>query len=242
MLPIKKKPEPASLKEFKAAKKGKTWPSKKEGPYQEFTGWEFQGENGKAFDQLRVQLLLEQFHLCAYCGQSIPEIKKPSGTDLMKTEHFEPQNGEIENDLNYQNLLCVCLGGQESKAFKNHCDSSKEDKQMFHVQNPAILSQRDARIRYKIKRNDRVVFVFATDRNVNDELNSVLNLNTQRLVSRRYDVWERKVLEVLPEKQWSAAKLTQLRKEYAQPIHGHNIEFKDFILWFLDEEIRKRQA
>jgi uncharacterized protein (TIGR02646 family) len=240
MQPIRKRPEPVGLKKFKEANKGRTWPKKPNpGPYEEFTEWEFSGAKGDAFDELRTQLLTEQFHLCAYCGMRIASVFNGFGTPQMKAEHFNPKDNTIKNDLHYHNLLCVCLGNQDSKN-DNHCDSSKGEKQLRYVKNPSALTNRDHQIIYNIRSNDRAVFVISRNSGIDEELEKVLNLNDQRIVSRRYEVWENLILKVLPEKEWTSAKLTQLRNEYGQPFNGQNIEFKDFILWWLDEQIKRR--
>ena len=242
MQPIKKKPEPVGLRKFKEEIKGRQWPSKpKQGPYEAFTEWELSGAKGDAFDALRRQLLTEQFHLCAYCGMRIASIFSENGVPQMKTEHFDPKDNTVKNDLHYPNLLCACLGNQDTKN-DNHCDSSKGEKPLVHIKNPAKLAQRDQQIIYKVRTKERAVYVLSKDRGIDEELEKTLNLNEQRLASRRFEVWENLIAKVLPEKDWTSAKLTQLKKEYSLPINGQNIEFKDFILWYLDEEIRRRQA
>lgn len=260
MLPIRKHPEPTGLRRFKVEVKGKEWPSKKNGPYEEFKGWEYESQRGRAFDQLREQLLSEQHHLCAYCGQYIPAIKKSSGVDLMKTEHFEPQNGRIENDLDYGNLLCVCLGNSaehttkpenstaenvhplKSSLDKQHCDSSKGDQPLLLIRNPSTISERNREILYKVNAAEGEVLVVTKNPTLKEEITKILNLNHPILRARRFSAWLKMVKSRLPKepKELNPKMLRELRNEYSQPINGRSIEFKDFILWWLDKEIEQK--
>jgi len=81
---------------------------------------DFSLEKGKC--EVKKQLLKEQHSLCAYCTSSISFHK-------MKVEHWHPQKGEHgdpEKELDYKNLLAVCLGCYNSGEHF-HCDTSKGD-------------------------------------------------------------------------------------------------------------------
>lgn len=74
---------------------------------------------------LREELAKEQYYICAYCMQRIY-----SGAQSMRVEHWAPRNSHPHLQLKYNNLLGVCLGGEDKKREERlrHCDVSKEDK------------------------------------------------------------------------------------------------------------------
>jgi uncharacterized protein (TIGR02646 family) len=132
MLPISKLPEPQGLRNYKIA------PEKLiKSPYDDFC------YNETRFFELRDQLLREQKYVCAYCGQKLLIVENENGKPQMKTEHFTPQNETIANDLDYQNLLGCCLGGQD-KAGIGYCDSQKGYKPLNYIQNPSIIRQNNS--------------------------------------------------------------------------------------------------
>jgi uncharacterized protein (TIGR02646 family) len=93
MLPINKLPEPQSLRNYKLRRGNSA---------------SYSGFKGGKFLELREQLLKEQKYVCAYCGQKLLVVfveLNGKENQKMKTEHFVPQNGNVDNDLNYQNLL-----------------------------------------------------------------------------------------------------------------------------------------
>src|SRR5262245_12369061 len=69
---------------------------------------------------LRESLAAEQRGLCCYCMSRI--VADPN---KMKIEHWQSQTNFPDRQLEYPNLLGVCLGN-EGKPFKlQHCDTRK---------------------------------------------------------------------------------------------------------------------
>ena len=99
---IKKQTEPRELKEYRNS--GGKWD-------------DFSLDKGKR--AVKNQLLAEQNGLCAYCTGAI-------NFDNMKVEHWYPQDAPEDRDLEYANLLAVCLGCYNQGEFF-HCDTSKAD-------------------------------------------------------------------------------------------------------------------
>lgn len=249
MLPISKQPEPAGLRKYK-----KDW--SQVASYEDFT--RFKAE----FLKLRKQLLKEQKHVCAYCGQHLLIVENANGVAQMKTEHFSPQNGTAANDLNYQNLLACCLGNQDRPG-DTYCDSKKAKTSLSHLQNPSTLSTRDRKILYKVNPKQEEVIVLSENAGKDFELNKdVLNLNHDYLKSRRFQMWKNEVHKKLgEEKTWTVPRVREVRVAYAQTsvidcedfaiIDGNLVrgpvsktchkEFKDFILWHLDKWLQKAQ-
>jgi uncharacterized protein (TIGR02646 family) len=228
MLPITKLTEPQGLRNYKIA------PERlKASPYADFC------YNGARFFELREQLLREQKYVCAYCGQKLLIVENENGVAKMKTEHFTPQNDKIENDLNYRNLLGCCLGGQNMKG-ECYCDSKKGETPLLYVQNPSILSNRDRTIRYKVSVKSEEVLILSSDTNKDNELNKVLNLNHQYLQSRRFQIWKNEIHRQLGEK-WTVVRAEQIRQAYFDTPNGQHKEFKDFVLWYLDDWLSKNR-
>ncbi|MDM8525380.1 hypothetical protein QUF80_18595 [Desulfococcaceae bacterium HSG8] len=71
-------------------------------------------------EKIRISLLAEQGHLCAYCMQRISE-----GT--MKVEHWQCQRHFPERQLDWQNMLGVCPGNQGLPGNSQTCDTRKGD-------------------------------------------------------------------------------------------------------------------
>lgn len=228
MLPISKLPEPSGLRNYK-----KDNPESDD--YDHFTSF------SDHFKQLRENLLKEQKYVCAYCGQTLEE-----DVLLMKTEHYNPQTTKVKlepkdsyNNLNYHNLLACCRGNDRKKG-ENHCDSKKGPKKLQHILNPAILQNRNVTIRYKVNFYSEEVLILSTDPDVDRELNQILNLNHQVLRTNRFNRWKRATRHLGEVKTWKEVKVKQLIEDYQSLIEGRkHQEFKDFILWHLNDWIRR---
>ena len=231
MLPISKLPEPPGLKGYKSM-----YPNSDD--YIDFCSY----QQGQAFTELRENLLKEQKFVCAYCGQRL-------GEDVlkMKTEHFEPQKKvklTIEtkkeyHNLNYYNLLACCQGNDDKKG-ENHCDSKKGQKPLHFIPNPATIQTRNSTIKYKVNPRSEEVLIFSTDPEIEKELNQTLNLNHQMLRASRFNQWRRVTKYLGDSKTWKAISVKQLIEEYQIPTNRtQHKEFKDFIIWYLNDWIRR---
>lgn len=139
-------------------------------------------ENDHIFDnyrnknELRLSLAEEQGYLCAYCMSRLSQ-------DLSNTkiEHCRSQTDYPSEKLNYTNLL-LCCKGNEKKGQKQtdlHCDSKKGGKSFSY--NPAELpNNMDKLIQYK--RDGRICSI---DMDLDNEINTLLNLNYSRLKMNR---------------------------------------------------------
>jgi hypothetical protein len=103
---------------------------------------------------------------------------------VMKIEHWQCQAQYPAEQLNYRNLLGVCLGGQGLPSDQQHCDTKKGYGALQW--NPANPEHRiEARIRYEPNgsiRSDDAVF--------DEQLNDVLNLNIQFLKNNRKNIYD----------------------------------------------------
>ena len=95
---------------------------------------------------------------------------------------------------------------------------------------------------YKLNKVKEEVLILSSDDKKEKELKDkdFLNLNHQRLRSRRFNTWKNQVLKQLgEERNWTVARVTEVRNSYNQITDGKHKEFKDFILWYLDDWLRK---
>ncbi len=129
---------------------------------------------------LRIALVAEQRGICCYCQSRI----RPT-PDHMKIEHWQSQSpGKFpERQLDYDNMLGACPGGEKygekSLPDTHHCDTAKGDADLcFSVCDTSRPIER--KIHYlgdgTIKSDDAVI---------DQDINSVLNLNLVRLANNR---------------------------------------------------------
>ncbi len=82
---------------------------------------------------LRLSLLEEQGHICAYCMQRIENNALKTKIEHWKTREDYNTENDFEGTLNYDNLLAVCDG----KTFDHlHCDSKRSENNPKLTVNP----------------------------------------------------------------------------------------------------------
>ncbi len=184
MIPIKKLSAPVQFRQII-----------KENPNLTYKQFSEEEAYKREFDQLRVTLLKEQCFICCYCQNKVV-LYNQNRVVQMKTEHFIPKNGAEKDEtlqLDYNNLLACCLGNQDSNK-ENHCDSSKKDKRLKVLPNPAALRQDnfDYFLKYKVREKLEQVDVIAAfqDIDLQKDINITLNLNEQRLREKRFFAWK----------------------------------------------------
>ncbi len=132
---------------------------------------------------LRNSLVPEQGGICCYCMGRI----KPTG-EKMKIEHWQAQSQDKypARQLDYTNLLGACLGGEKrgrkSDPKTHHCDTRKRDDD-FCINPSAPNSNIESRFRYL-----RDGTIESDDEQLNQEINTILNLNYSLLKSNRAGV------------------------------------------------------
>lgn len=128
---------------------------------------------------LRQALVAEQRGLCCYCQSRIRAT--PEG---MKIEHLQCQAGHPGRQLDFDNLLGACLGGQGRPEFEQHCDTRKGSRSLcFSVCDSTHPIERQIRFLGDGR-------IESADADINAALNDVLNLNWARLLSNRKAVLE----------------------------------------------------
>lgn len=115
--------------------------------------------------ELHESLVTEQRGLCCYCMSRIT-------TDTVSVEHWHCQSDDSHDDLDYDNMLGVCDGGEgrlPSDMF--HCDKSKGNRPIkFNPANPANHIEKE--IYYSMEG-----VIKSKDDEFDSDLNKKLNLN-----------------------------------------------------------------
>lgn len=139
-------------------------------------GGEYDGQDfTRVKHAVKLSLLKEQGHLCAYCMSRI-------ALDNMKVEHWACQADNSALQLDYSNLLGCCKGGEGEKFINQTCDSRKGNKAIKF--NP---SRPQDRINSLIKYGGQGR-VYSTDEEFSSQINTILNLNKARLIENRLHV------------------------------------------------------
>lgn len=135
--------------------------------------------NGLNRKNVRIALLKEQKSICAYCMQQISDNK------YFSIEHYRSQHLFPDLQLDYKNMLGVCNGNADSPQHRLICDKSKSkfDKSYSLTVNPLLIEHIN-QIKYT-----REGEIYSENANINYDINTVLNLNEQRLKDERGDVY-----------------------------------------------------
>lgn len=132
-------------------------------------------------DNVRASLLAEQGHICCYCMKRIPESNV---TPSSKIEHFFCQDEYPQEELKYNNMLLACSGKEGSRKGLQTCDTFKGNMNLSY--NPSSRARNiEDLIRYKANGE-----IYSSDDILNNELESVLNLNVKALKDNRRVIYE----------------------------------------------------
>ncbi len=185
-------------------------------------------------DDLRDALVKEQGHICCYCMQRIA-----SSAENMKIEHRQPQKKYPELQLDYQNILASCKGNDGgAKHLPRHCDTSKGEQEI--TLNPDEQSKNcETLIKYKSNG-----LIYSDDHKINQELNDILNLNTQTLVNNRKAIIDQVKIELINIKgkkaAWFASDIQRHIQEYKSKINGKYRPYCQVVIYFLNKRIGKK--
>ncbi|MXY39275.1 MAG: TIGR02646 family protein [Rhodospirillaceae bacterium] len=126
---------------------------------------------------LRRALASEQRGLCCYCmGPIRPEAS------AMKIEHWRCQSRYPDEQLDYNNLLGACMGGEGRSQRRQHCDTRKGDRDLLW--NPAEpVHAIESRVQYGADGT-----IESDNETLDSQLNEILNLNLALLKQNRKSV------------------------------------------------------
>jgi len=137
----------------------------------------YDNTNTSVKNNIRDQLLKEQGYLCAYCMQRLE-----NDSLKVKIEHWHCQAKYPNEQLDYKNMLVVCKGNEGQSQENQHCDTYKANQDLTF--NPANLPHN---IESKIKYLGNGT-ILSDDEVLNNELDTVLNLNYSMLKENRKKV------------------------------------------------------
>ena len=82
--------------------------------------------------EIQLQLLREQKGLCAYCMARMSYVV--GHTPKMIVEHVKCRTNHSALQLDYNNMLGVCLGNSDIKKADLRCDKSKDTPKGYHYE------------------------------------------------------------------------------------------------------------
>jgi len=158
MINISKRSQPSELIQYKKQK-----------------GAVFDGPNFTPIKNVvRSSLAKEQGYLCAYCMKSIKDDSQST-----KVEHWFSQKKFPNQQLDYKNLLLVCLGNKGQPERNEHCDTKKGNDNLHF--NPSD-SNHDVESKIRYFGNGKIGFY--NDPKMENDIKT-LNLNEFSLVNKR---------------------------------------------------------
>jgi len=186
-------------------------------------------ENYPDKDRLRISLVTEQRGICCYC---MGEIQ--ADESKMKIEHLHSQSGYPLEQLDYSNLFGACLGNMKTGT-NTHCDTFKGNKDFnFHMCTSGNIH---AAIKYKTNGE-----IYSDNINLNNELNSVLNLNLPELIKARKSTVEGFVKANISGKlgKLNKKQLIRFRDKWAGNLSSDSLQpFCMVVVSFLETKISK---
>jgi uncharacterized protein (TIGR02646 family) len=178
-------------------------------------------------DNLRKQLLEEQGYICCYCMSRID-------CDNSKIEHFRPQTKNRKVQIDYQNLFIACRGGEGSKAKEQFCDTRKGEKDLDYID---LLSSIENSVNYV--KGARNISVMSIDKNIDNEMNDILNLNVTVLGQNRREVYDR-VMKNLKSRGYTIANIQKILNYYQTQHNGKFEPYCEMIVYFLTKKLKSK--
>ncbi|MDM8522959.1 hypothetical protein QUF80_06255 [Desulfococcaceae bacterium HSG8] len=179
-------------------------------------------------EKIRISLLAEQGHLCAYCMQRISE-------GAMQVEHWQCQRNFRARQLDYQNVLGVCSGNQGQPKNNQTCDTRKGDADLCF--NPSDNGHHD-RLEICYTRDGKI---HSRNSAFDIEISQVLNLNWYRLVQNRKGVWDG-ITDALARRDGTRTR-SQLQRFIAKwslpDAEGKLNEYCDVAIYYLEKKLKR---
>lgn len=200
----------------------------------------YSGLRGKDKIAVYKALIKEQYGLCAYCMCRI--FYENEAERNIQIEHFLPQSENelgTAKSLDYKNMLGVCDGGisynKRNKFPSNEnisCDAYKGDKRLSL--NP---SDKDDFEKMKIYYSSSGR-IHSENSHFDEELNSVLNLNTQRLIDERKKIKHDIIKIMSKHKKMTKSQKLNWIEALRTPKDGLLPPFYDFSVKFIEKFIK----
>jgi len=132
-------------------------------------------------NNLRESLLRSQGYICCYCMRRINRASKIE--HFRSQNHYNGLNGTRDLRLSYDNLFAACAdsGGR----YENQtCDSHKKDLELRRIDLTSPMC--DTMFKYN---GNGTISSISDDEVVNDDINTILNLNHQSLMEQRKRIY-----------------------------------------------------
>lgn len=179
-------------------------------------------------DELRQALILEQGFICCYCLRRIK-------LETMHIEHWKPQSLYPQNQLDYKNLLAACDGNEGKPLHLQHCDKRKGNREI--TINPTHPSCETLE---KFRSNGEV---YSDNETVDQELNTILNLNIQTHIINRKYVLDHVIQRLTAENRDGTWSKTLLKKELREweglSADGKYESYCRIVIFFLEKKLAK---
>jgi uncharacterized protein (TIGR02646 family) len=194
------------------------------------------GVDYQSIPELVESLLKEQGYICAYCMRRIPCRDKISNEDH-HIEHILSRDNHPDKKLDYHNMVICCPGHIGDK---DHCDRLKGEKDVsFNLFDDQFI----ATLSYKTDGE-----IVSSNKQYNDEINDVLNLNTPLLKANRKDCWNgvvQNLVTLKKDKAWDKATLRQHLQKYSS-LHDKNgklqhIPYCGIVIYNLQKKLKQLQ-
>ncbi len=183
-------------------------------------------------NDMRVALIEEQGNVCAYCNQRINNETDEKGKQKMKIEHWEPRNSA--NEMQWNNLLGVCLGNLGSPSKIQHCDTKKGNTSIqISPLNQSLLNQ----IKYRANGE-----IYSENKNLNIDLSETLNLNFPLLVNQRKAVLNSiriNIKQTFRKRKVTTAFLNTEIRRWEERSNGKFNPFCDIAVFYLNNKLRQ---
>ena len=179
-------------------------------------------------EKIRISLLAEQGHLCAYCMQRI-------SANAMQVEHWQCQHNFPARQLDWQNMLGVCRGNQGQPKNSQTCDTRKGDADL--CLNPADNAHH-VRLEICYTRDGKI---HSHNSEFDTEISQTLNLNWYRLVQNRKGVWDG-ITEALARRDGTRTRsqLQKLLAKWNRPDdEGKLREYCDVVIYYLEKKLKR---
>jgi len=178
-------------------------------------------------DNLRKQLLQEQGYICCYCMSRID-------CEHSKIEHFRPQTKNRDVQIDYQNLFIACSGGEGSKAKEQFCDTKKGEKDLNYID---LLSTIENSIHYV--KSAKNISVMSINKNIDNEMNDILNLNVNLLGRNRREVYDG-VIKNLKSRRYTISSIQKALNYYQTQHNGKFEPYCEMIVYFLTKKLKSK--
>jgi len=176
---------------------------------------------GLSREEVRKKLIEEQGAICAYCMCRISNNKNKKANNL-SIEHYRSQYRHKNFELTYNNMLGVCNGNAGGPSNKLICDKSKSKFDRTHdLTVDPLMVERINQIKYT-KEGE----IHSNNKDINRDLNEILNLNEQQLKEERSTVYKHTKKKI--KSFWAKAKGNRTKVRSLLLSEMQNLDSKDF--------------